>query len=168
MRLLDLNSCFMRLMVCLFSCISIFWNIITILRLYIVMELPWNDEGPMLIFVFSLLLDVSRFNALYDACYQVLVTEWNVLKSVGLVSAEEVQKWFLHSIFYYFSVWTCTCKCFIDHLRKSGLVKLHIIWFCYVISSPRQEWWMVIAKAFWISCLRPTLTPILGNWIRRY
>ncbi|KAI8564027.1 hypothetical protein RHMOL_Rhmol03G0152200 [Rhododendron molle] len=33
--------------------------------------------------------DVSRFNALYDACYQVLVTEWNVLKSVGLVSAEE-------------------------------------------------------------------------------
>ncbi|XP_058205206.1 uncharacterized protein At3g06530-like isoform X1 [Rhododendron vialii] len=50
------------------------------------MELPGNDEGPMLIFVFSLLLDVS---ALYDACYQVLVTEWNVLKSVGLVSAEE-------------------------------------------------------------------------------
>ncbi|XP_058205207.1 uncharacterized protein At3g06530-like isoform X2 [Rhododendron vialii] len=31
-------------------------------------------------------IDVS---ALYDACYQVLVTEWNVLKSVGLVSAEE-------------------------------------------------------------------------------
>lgn len=46
----------------------------------------------MLIFVFSLLLDVSRFNALYDACYQVLVTEGNVLKSVGLVSAEEVHK----------------------------------------------------------------------------
>ncbi|KAI8563564.1 hypothetical protein RHMOL_Rhmol03G0119100 [Rhododendron molle] len=66
--------------------------------------------GPMLIFVFSLLLDVSRFNALYDACYQVLVTEWNVLKSVGLVSAEE-----------------------------SGLVKLLIIWFCYVISSPKTR-----------------------------
>ncbi|KAI8564023.1 hypothetical protein RHMOL_Rhmol03G0152200 [Rhododendron molle] len=54
--------------------------------------------------------DVSRFNALYDACYQVLVTEWNVLKSVGLVSAEE-----------------------------SGLVKLLIIWFCYVISSPKTR-----------------------------
>lgn len=46
----------------------------------------------MLIFVFSLFSDVGWFNALYDACYQVLVTEWNVLKSVGLVSAEEVQK----------------------------------------------------------------------------
>ncbi|KAF7147136.1 hypothetical protein RHSIM_Rhsim03G0111100 [Rhododendron simsii] len=45
----------------------------------IVVMLP----STLLPFVFQALqADVSRFNALYDACYQVLVTEW-MLKSVG-------------------------------------------------------------------------------------
>ncbi|KAF5939620.1 hypothetical protein HYC85_023879 [Camellia sinensis] len=37
-------------------------------------------------------IDIGQFNALYDACYPVLKTEWNVLKSVGDVSAKEVHE----------------------------------------------------------------------------
>ncbi|KAE9465054.1 hypothetical protein C3L33_03055, partial [Rhododendron williamsianum] len=54
--------------------------------------------------------DVSRFNALYDACYQVLVTEWNVLKSVGLVSAEESKTRMVDG----------DCKGFLDQLFEAN------------------------------------------------
>ncbi|KAG5557187.1 hypothetical protein RHGRI_007456 [Rhododendron griersonianum] len=54
--------------------------------------------------------DGSRFNALYDACYQVLVTEWNVLKSVGLVSAEESKTRMVDG----------DCKGFLDQLFEAN------------------------------------------------
>ncbi|XP_058207523.1 uncharacterized protein At3g06530 isoform X3 [Rhododendron vialii] len=55
-------------------------------------------------------IDVSRFNALYDACYQVLVAEWHVLKSVGLVSAEESKTRMVDS----------DCKGFLDQLFEAN------------------------------------------------
>ncbi|KAI8564500.1 hypothetical protein RHMOL_Rhmol03G0186500 [Rhododendron molle] len=55
-------------------------------------------------------IDVSQFNALYDACYQVLVTEWNVLKSVGHVSAEESKTRMVDG----------DCKGFLDQLFEAN------------------------------------------------
>ncbi|KAF5959772.1 hypothetical protein HYC85_000981 [Camellia sinensis] len=55
-------------------------------------------------------IDIGQFNALYDACYPVLKTEWNVLKSVGDVSAKESNAGMLDG----------DCKGFLDQLFETN------------------------------------------------
>ncbi|KAL7235682.1 hypothetical protein ACSBR1_019052 [Camellia fascicularis] len=54
--------------------------------------------------------DIGQFNALYNACYPVLKTEWNVLKSVGDVSAKESNAGMLDG----------DCKGFLDQLFETN------------------------------------------------
>ncbi|THG07399.1 hypothetical protein TEA_004839 [Camellia sinensis var. sinensis] len=62
------------------------------------------------VFFCSFNVDIGQFNALYDACYPVLKTEWNMLKSVGDVSAKESNAGMLDG----------DCKGFLDQLFETN------------------------------------------------